>query len=322
MLLENKHVLVTGATGFVGRPLCEQLIQNSFGVRGSVRITETPINLPVGVQAAEISSIGSATDWTTALTGIDIVIHLAARVHVMVDTSEDPLEAYRQVNVAGTENLARQAVACNVKRLVFISTVKVHGEETDLPYTELDILAPEDPYGVSKQEAEDVLRQVAAETGLEVVVIRTPLVYGPGVKANFLRLIETVQRGIPLPLACLRNSRSLIGLRNLVDAIITCATHPQSAGNSYLVSDGEDVSTPELVRRISTAFGRSSRLFPVPLPLMRLAGILTGKGTAVDRLAGSLTVDTTKIRRELGWQPPYTMEQELFETAGWFRNRF
>ena len=279
----SKHaVLVTGSTGFVGKPLCEKLLTTFGLVRGAVWIAEPATNLPAGVQATPIEAIGPDTDWSEALTGIDTVVHLAARVHVMDDTSEDPLEAYRQVNVAGTENLARQAVANGVKRLVFISTVKVHGEETDVSYTEKDTLAPEDPYGISKQEAEDVLRQIASETGLEVVIIRPPLVYGPGVKANFLRLIETVQRGIPLPLACLRNRRSLIGLGNLVDAIFTCATHPQAAGNSYLVSDGEDVSTPELVHIIANAFGRSSRLFPVPLPLMRLTGTLTGKGAAID----------------------------------------
>jgi nucleoside-diphosphate-sugar epimerase len=312
-------VLVTGATGFVGRPLCEKLLTTFGLVRGAVWIAEPATDLSAGVQPSPIEAIGPNTYWSEALSGIDTVVHLAARVHVMDDTTEDPLEAYREVNVTGTETLARQAVACGVKRLVFISTVKVHGEETDVPYTEEDALAPEDPYGVSKQEAEDMLRQIAVETGLEVVIIRPPLVYGPGVKANFLRLIGIIQRGIPLPLACLHNRRSLIGLGNLVDAIINCATHPRATGNSYLVSDGEDVSTPELIRMIATAFGRPSRLFPVPLPLMRLAGTLTGKRAAVDRLAGSLTVDTTKIRRELGWQPPYTMAQELAETAEWFR---
>lgn len=314
-------VLVTGATGFVGQPLCEKLLTTFGLVRGAVWIAGPTTNLPAGVQPTPIEAIGPDTDWTQALAGIDIVIHLAARVHVMDDTSEDPLEAYRQVNVAGTENLARQAVVNGARRLVFISTVKVHGEEADVSYTEADRLAPEDPYGVSKQEAEDVLHRVSAETGLEIVIIRPPLVYGPGVKANFRRLLVTVQRGLPLPLSRICNKRSLVGLGNLVDAIDLCATHPQAAGNTYLVSDGEDVSTPELVRMIAAAFGRPARLFPVPLPLMRLAGKLSGKGASVDRLVGSLMVDSSKIRRELGWQPPYTMTQSLAETAEWFRKQ-
>jgi len=318
----KRSILVTGATGFVGRPLCEKLMTTYGHVRGAVWIAESEANLPVGVQPSPIEDIGPTTDWSGALAGIDTVIHLAARVHVMDDTSEDPLVAYRLVNVTGTENLARQAVANGVRRLVFISTVKVHGEETNVSYTEEDVLAPEDPYGVSKQEAEDVLREIALETGLEVVILRPPLVYGPGVKANFKRLLETVRRGFPLPLACLCNKRSLVGLGNLVDAIALCAIHPQAAGNSYLVSDGEDVSTPELVRLIATAFGRSSRLFPVPIAIMRLVGTLTGKGATIDRLAGSLTVDITKIRRDLCWKPPYSMAQGLAETVEWFKKQF
>lgn len=320
--LPKRSILVTGATGFVGRPLCRKLLVDFGLVRGAVWTAEPAMNLPVGVQPTPIEAIAPSTDWSVALAGIDTIIHLAARVHVMNDTSEDPLAAYRSVNVEGTENLARQAAACGARRLVFISTVKVHGEETSVPYTENDMLAPEDPYGVSKMEAEDVLRRVSAETGLEVVIIRPPLVYGPGVKANFRRLLKIIRRGIPLPLACICNSRSLIGLGNLVDAITVCATHPQAAGNTFLVSDDEDVSTPELVRTVAAAFGVPVRTFPVPLLLMRLAGTLTGRATAVERLAGSLTVDTTKINRELGWQPPFTMQQGMAETAEWYRKKF
>jgi len=314
------RVLVTGATGFVGRPLCEKLQTTNNLVRGAVRIAEPTATLPKGVEIAHIETIGPATDWTQALTGVDLVVHLAARVHVMEDTSEDPLESYREVNVAGTERLARQAVACGVRRMVFISTVKVHGEENDKSYTEVDLLAPEDPYGVSKMEAEKALGHVAEETDLEVVIIRPPLVYGPGVKANFRHLLEIVRRGIPLPLASIRNRRSLIGLGNLVDAIVLCSTHPQAAGNTYLVSDGEDISTPELVRKIATSLDKPARLISVPITLMCLAAKLTGKLAAVDRLKGSLTVDTTKIRCELGWLPPFTMAQGLVETADWFKS--
>lgn len=315
----RRAILVTGASGFVGRSLCEKLLVGFDSVRGAVRTSGPAVELPAGIIATPIDTVGPGTDWSKALAGIDTVIHLAARVHVMDDDSENPLEAYRQVNVAGTENLARQAIACGVRRLVFVSTVKVHGEETTESYKEDDQLLPEDPYGVSKREAEEVLWRIAAETNLEVVIIRPPLVYGPNVKANFRRLLEMVRCGIPLPLASIRNSRSLIGIRNLVDAIIVCATHPQAAGNVYLVSDGMDVSTPELIRMIATAFDQSARLIPFPLPLIRFFGKMIGKGAAVERLVGSLTVDTTKIRHELDWRPPFTMPQELAETIEWLQ---
>ena len=316
------NVLVTGATGFVGSALINRLICENFDLRAAVLSEECIEHLPAAVETVVVKPLSEATDYTDALRDRDVVIHLAARVHVMEEDAADPLAEFRRVNVAGTERLARQAAAAGVRRLVFLSSVKVNGERREASYTEDDAPAPEDPYGVSKQEAEEILRQVSAETNLEVVIIRPPLVYGPGVKANFRRLLETVYRGVPLPLACLRNKRSFIGLSNLVDAVVLCATLPQAAGNSYLVSDGEDVSTPELVRMIATALGRPARLFPVPLALMRLAGALAGKGAAVDRLAGSLTVDPSKIRRELGWQPPFTMEQELAKTAEWFRKLY
>jgi nucleoside-diphosphate-sugar epimerase len=318
--LNNKNVLITGSTGFVGRPLCEKLLLKGYCVRGSVRNAEATANLPAGVQSAPIESIGPDTDWSAALTGIDTVIHLAARVHVMDETAGDPLIAYRQVNVAGTENLARQAAAHGVRRLVFLSSVKVNGEETEIPYSEQTHPDPRDPYGVSKLEAENVLRKVAVETGLEVVIIRPPLVYGPGVKANFHNLLKIVERGVPLPLAGITNARSLIFLGNLIDAIITCATHPQAAGQTFLVSDGEDVSTPQLIRQLATALDRPARLLPFPPSLMRLAGKLTGKSMAVDRLLGSLVVDSGKIRRELGWQPPFSMAEGLAETAKWYKD--
>ncbi len=317
----KKHILVTGATGFIGRSLCEKLLLSDYSVRGAVRITNAPKNLPAGVQAAPIKSIGHDTDWSAALTGIDTVIHLAARVHVMGETSCDPLTPYREVNVAGTENLARQAAAKGVRRFVFLSSVKVHGEETEVPYSEQLHPAPEDPYGVSKLEAEKVLRQITAETGLEVVIIRPPLVYGPGVKANFLNLLKIVKSGLPLPLASITNARSLVYLGNLIDAIITCMNHPQAAGQTYLVSDCEDVSTPMLIRNVAYALDRPVRLFPLPTSLLRLAGNLTGKSMAVDRLLGSLAVDIGKIKRELGWNPPFTMAEGLAMTASWYRGR-
>ncbi len=319
--LNKQNVLVTGSTGFVGRPLCEKLLINAFSVRGCVRIANAPKNQPSGVQTALIESIGSDTDWSDALTGIDTVIHLAARVHVIDEDAGSPLAEFRRINVAGTKRLARQAAVAGVRRLVFLSSVKVNGEGKPVPYTESDPLAPEGPYGVSKREAEDVLRQVALDTGLEVVIIRPPLVYGCGVKANFLNLTKAVERGLPLPLACITNARSLIYLGNLIDAIVTCAKHPQAAGKTFLVSDGEDVSTPKLVQLLATALDRPARLIPFPPSLIRLAGKLTGKSMAIERLLGSLVVDSSKIRRELGWKPPFTMAEGLSETAKWFKEQ-
>ena len=241
---------------------------------------------------------------------------------IMTPTISDPLSAYCLVNTAGTEKLARSAASLGVRRFIFMSTVKVNGEGRETPYTEGYTPAPVDPYGISKWEAEKKLKEIACETGMEVVVLRSPLVYGSGVKANFLRLLEVVARGIPLPLASIDNRRSLIYLGNLVDAIITCINHPKAARQTYLVSDGEDVSTQELIRRVADALGRQARLFPFPPSFMKLAGSIIGKSDAVERLLGSLVVDSSKIRRELGWMPPYTMEEGLEETAEWFKRRF
>jgi nucleoside-diphosphate-sugar epimerase len=314
-------ILVTGATGFVGKALCKRIASNGWHVRGVVRSAEQAANLSAGVEVVQMESIGADTDWSDALAGVDTVVHLAARVHVMQDNATDPLSAFRLVNVAGTERLARMAAINGVKRFVYISSVKVNGEGCEKPFTEHDIPAPDDPYGVSKYEAEQVLHKVAEDTGLEVVILRPPLVYGPEVKANFLSLFKIVDRGIPLPLASINNHRSLIYLENLVDAIITCINYPKAAGQTYLVSDDADISTPELIRRVAAVLGRPARLFPFPPSLMRFAGRLFGKGDAVERLVSSLTIDSSKIRRELGWKPPYTMEQGMKEAGEWFKHR-
>jgi len=280
------------------------------------------IDLPKGATFVQVGDLSSDNDWRTTLSGIDTLIHTAARVQMMRDTVSDPLTEFRHVNVKGTVNLARQAASAGVRRFIFISSVKVNGEESPKPYSESDAPAPQDAYGISKWEAEQALRGVEKETGREGVVIRPPLVYGPGVKANFLSLIRAVNRGIPLPIAGIMNKRSLLFLGNLIDAIVTCIDRKEAAGKTYLVSDGEDVSTPELVRRMGDALGRKAWLLPAPQGLMRLAGRLLGKTSAVDRLLGSLTVDISRIRSELNWSPPYTMEQGLKETAEWFKNSF
>jgi len=313
------NILITGASGFVGRYVTERLCADGYQVTAVVHNSSAP--LPATVHAVAVGDIAFDTDWSEALVGIDAVVHLAARVHVMMDTAVDPLEEFRRVNVAGTERLAQMAVKAGVKRFVFVSSVKVHGEERDIRYRESDPLMPQDNYGISKMEAEQVLRQIESETGLEVTIIRPPLVYGPGVKANFLSMIKVIASGAPLPLASIANTRSMIYVGNLVDAISLCVRHPAAAGRTYLVSDGDDVSTPELIRCTAASLDVPTRLFPFPASLMILAAKLTGKSGAVNRLTGSLTVDSSKIRQELGWVPPCTMEEGLRETAGWFKNR-
>lgn len=318
MRLGMKKILITGATGFVGSNLIKRLLREDVRLTATVLAGEDVGFLPPEVELVVAAPLSESSDYSAALQGVDAVIHLAARVHIMDDTSADPLDEFRKVNVAGTMKLACDAVKAGVKRFVYVSSIKVNGEESDTPYTPNSPPNPSDPYGVSKWEAEQGLRKIEAETGLEMVVVRPTLVYGPGVKANFLNMMKVVQRGIPLPFARITNKRSLIYIGNLVDALFECAVHPAASGQTYLVSDGDDVSTPELIRRTAAALGGSARLFPVPTPLIRLAGVVTGKHAAVNRLLGSLQVECVKIRRELAWSPPYTMEQGLRETAKWF----
>ena len=311
-------ILITGANGFVGLALCTALLRRELEVRGATR---SGSELASGVERAVVGAIDDETEWTDALRGVDVVIHLAARVHVMNDASADPLAEFRKVNVQGTENLARQAAQAGVKRLVYVSSIKVNGEGTSgsQGYSECDVPAPQDAYGISKWEAEQALHRVAQETGLEVVVVRPPLVYGPDVKGNFISLLAAVSKGLPLPLAGADNARSLVYVGNLVDALIACATHPAAAGQTYLVSDGAPVSTATLVEKIAEALDCRSCSFYFPPMLLRAAAALLGRSAQIDRLFGSLRVDDEKIRRELGWIPPYTLEQGLRATAEWYR---
>ena len=315
------RVLVTGANGFVGRVLCAALTQHGHAVRGAVRSSTTAASAKTPYVA--VGEMTEQADWSVALTDVDVVIHLAARVHVMRDTAVDPLAEFRRVNTAGTEHLARCAAASGVKRLVYVSSIKVNGEETHegQKFSGADRPAPQDAYAISKWEAEQALPRVAQETGLEVVVVRPPLVYGPGVKGNFAQMLAVVAKGIPLPFAAVDNRRSLVYLGNLVDALIACATQPAAAGQTYLICDGEDISTSDLLRQLAVTMGVSSRLFPCPATLLRLAGKLVGKSQQLERLLGSLQVDSGKIRRELNWQPPYSLQQGLQATAEWYRTR-
>jgi nucleoside-diphosphate-sugar epimerase len=308
-------VLVTGANGFIGRALCDVLAASGRRVRKAVRMP-----VPSLPDAVAVGDIGLDTDWRTALEGVRGVVHLAARSHVLRETATDPLAEYRKINVSGTERLARSAAAGGVRRLVFVSSVKVNGERTEeRPFTEDGVPRPEDAYGVSKWEAEQALSRIAAGTGLEVVVLRPPLVYGPGVKGNFLRLMNLVARGVPLPLGAVDNRRSFIYTGNLAGAIVKALDAPKAAGRTYLVSDGEDVSTPDLVRGLAQALGVKPRLLSLPLAALGLAATLAGKRAEFARLTGSLQVDSSRIRHELDWQPRYGLTQGLTETARWYR---
>lgn len=313
-------VLVTGANGFVGRPLCEALLAEGWHVRGAVRSFAKAVDLPRGVTPAIIPSLHAHEAWFTACRDVDTVVHLAARSRVKDEQSPEALARYRSVNVAGTKRLASMAAAAGVRRFVYLSTVKVMGECGDRPFTENDQPAPRDAFAQSKWEAEQALRKIEADAGLEVVILRPPLVYGPGVKANFRRLMFAVMRGIPLPLASTQNLRSLIYLGNLVDAIVECIAVPRATGQTYLVSDDDDVSTSELLRRVGTALERPARLVRFPVPLLRMAGQVFHREDTVDRLVESLIVNCRKIRTELGWAPPFSMQVGLQITAERFRD--
>jgi nucleoside-diphosphate-sugar epimerase len=317
---------VTGANGFVGQGLCRRLLQETARYRLVAAARIPSQMLSGGLQCIGVGDFDAQTSWLQATCGVDVVVHLAGRVHVMDETDADPLTTYRSVNTEGTLNLARQAASAGVRRLVFVSTIKVCGEgqlnADEAPYTERHSPAPADPYATSKWEAEQGLASVARETGLEVSILRPPLIYGPGVGANFLRLMQAVDRGWPLPLGGIRNCRDLIYLDNLVDAIVRCIVHPAAANRTFLVADGEGASTPELIRRIAIALERPPRLLPLPEKCLRLVGVLTGRRPAVERLLSSLLVDTGEIRRSLGWLPPQSLQGGLNETAKWYRSLY
>jgi len=307
-------IAVTGAAGFVGAALCGELYSRGFAVRSVVRSLHSA-EPASSVEQIAVSNLDAATDWSSALRGVDCVIHCAARAHVMHETEADALAAYRSVNVDGSRRLAEQAAAAGVRRLVYLSSIKVNGESTDgLPRpfgARNDEVNPEDSYGVSKWEAEQALWAVAASTCLEVVVVRPPLVYGPSVKGNLARLLKLVRLGVPLPFGAVQNQRSLIGLDNLVDLLIRCVDHPAAAGQTLLVSDGEDISTPDLLRYMANALGRSARLLPVSVALLRLVGHALGKQAEIDRLVGSLKIDSRHTRELLDWNPPVSVAEGI-----------
>ena len=308
-------LLVTGATGFVGSALSQSLDAQRNCVVAGVRVRSS--KLSSGIIQVSVGDLLPDTDWSGALDGVDVVVHLAARVHIMQDVAADPLAEFRRVNVSGTLNLARQAAMAGVRRFVFVSSVKVNGESTLLghPFFADDAPDPQDPYGISKYEAEVGLRELALSSGMEVVIIRPPLVYGPGVKANFASMMSLLDRGIPLPLGAVDNKRSFVALDNLVDLIVTCLDHPAAANQTFLVSDGEDLSTTALLQRMGRALGKPARLIPVPVGVMEVAAKLLGKGDVAQRLFGSLQVDSSKTRDLLGWTPVVSVDEALRKTA-------
>lgn len=308
------RVLVTGASGFVGSALLKQLAARGIDSMPVYRSGSAPMGQP----SYRVDAIDGQTDWTNAFDGVSTIVHLAARVHVLNDRVKDALTAYRAINLHGTVRLAERAAAAGVRRFVFISSIKVNGPGTTIgqPYTAQSIPAPDDAYGISKLEAERALADISAATGMEVVVIRPPLVYGPGVGANFRQLIRLAKSGMPLPLGSVRhNRRSLVAVGNLVDLIVQCCTHPAAAGQVFLVSDGEDISTAGLLERLAKAMGRRAILLPFPVGLMAGVARLLGRRNVADRLFGSLQVDISQTRALLGWTPPFGLDEALAVTA-------
>ncbi len=314
----SARVLVTGASGFVGHAVVAALAQGGRPVRAALRrpLPASAVPFAAAVEVVQVGELAPTTDWNKALHAVDSIVHCAARVHVMQESASDPLAEFRRVNVDGTLNLARQAAQAGVRRFVFISSIGVNGAQTfGRPFTRDDVPAPHSPYAQAKHEAEVALRALALATSLEVVIIRPPLVFGPGAPGNFGTLMRALRRGLPLPLGAVHNQRSLVSLGNLVSLISTCLDHRAAAHQTFLVSDGEDISTTALLRALAKALGKPARLIPVPVALLAGAARLLGKSQAVAQLCGSLQVDIAITRSRLGWTPPLQLADALGETA-------
>lgn len=314
------RILVTGATGFVGHVLCDVLERSGYRVRAALRRDGSIAG--DAVETVVVGDIGRDTDWRATLNGVECIIHVAGRAHVLHDKCADSHRLYMETNALGTRRLAEAAARADVRRFVFLSSVKVNGEETPgHAYTSSDEPHPQDTYAVSKWAGEQAVLEVAATTGIEAAVVRSPLVYGPGVRANFLRLMQWVDRQWPLPLAAIDNRRSLVSVWNLCDLLMHLLESPAASGRIWMVSDGEDLSTPELIRRIARSMQREARLLAVPAGLLRFGAGLSGRKAEIARLCGSLVVDIAQTRNQLGWTPPVTMQDALARTVAWYLSR-
>ena len=314
-------ILITGSTGFVGQKLCKKLISDNYLIREAVRSSSKK-----RFDKREIFNVGGidkSTNWSASLKDIDCVIHCAARAHVMNENKLETLAIYRKVNVDGTRNLAEQCAKAGVKRLIFLSSIKVNGEKTEesFSFRHDDNPKPKDAYGISKWEAELALQQVSKKYGIEIVIIRSPLVYGPNVKGNFLKLINIAARRIPLPISRVNNIRSFVCIENLIDLISCCIKHPAAAGKIFLVSDNKDMSTPELIKKISKAMGKSQYFIPIPVFILQLLGAVIGKSSEIERLVSNLQVDCNNTFEVLGWRPPVNSDDAITETIKWYLNQ-
>jgi len=317
------RVLVTGATGFIGRELCRDLLDCEYKVTAAVRRIKNDADIPATIEQREVGKIGPRTRWNTILDGVTTIIHLVSEAELPSAPSQSLLDRYRIVNVEGTRSLEIAAAARDVQRIIFMSTIKVNGEITltDVPFSENHPPQPQNAYAQSKWEAEQLLLSACRSSSVGLTVLRPPIVYGPHGSGNFLALMRLVDRGWPLPLASIQNKRSLIYVKNLTSAVIACLKAPQAAGKTYLVSDGTDVSTPEWIRTIASASGKRARLFPFPPKLLNLGGSLMGKSDISRRLTASLQIDSSQIRNELSWHPPFTLTEAFEATVRWYHSQ-
>jgi len=317
-----KKILITGASGFIGQSLIKSLFNSSRSVRGTIRSRNLFFS-DAKTEYVFIGDINLKTNWRESLINIDCIIHCAGKAHAIKSKKNNLSKIYQSVNVDGTKQLAEQAAQAKVRRLIFLSSIKVNGEDTNNDiiikflnekknvFSHKDLASPKDHYAISKLEAENALWEISSRTGLEVVVVRLPLVYGYGAKGNLERLIKLVKSGIPLPLSLVKNQRSMIGIDNLVDLLIRCIDHPEASGKTFLASDKEDLSTPELIKLIASSMGRRTNLFPFPISMLKFLGSVFGKSEEINRLVGSLRIDDSYTKEILNWTPPISVEEGI-----------